>query len=248
MKPRPHPPALAHGDLRELFPGVFFVTGTIAMPGPLPVRFSRNMTVLREDDGLVIVNSVRLDEGGLAALDRLGKVKHVVRIAGFHGADDAFYQERYGARVWALDGHKYVAGFDQRGEEYFRADVAVGAATELPIAGAKLHLFSTRPAEGILFLAREGGIAIPGDALQNWDKKDDYFSFLGGVMMKVMGFIKPHNVGPAWLKQAKPPASELRGVLDHDFDHVLPAHGAEVIGGAKAAFRPAIERAAASRG
>ena len=66
-------------------------------------------------------------------------------------------------------------------------------------------------------------------------------------MMKRLGFIRSHNVGPAWLKQAKPSASELQGVLGLDFEHVLPAHGAPVIGGAKAAYRPALEQAAAKR-
>jgi hypothetical protein len=45
------PPALPHGELRELLPDVFFVTGTVALPGPLPVRFSRNMTVVRSEGG-----------------------------------------------------------------------------------------------------------------------------------------------------------------------------------------------------
>src|SRR5262249_45497235 len=46
--PRPHPAAQKHGELRELLPGLWFVTGTVKMPGPLPVRFSRNMTVVKQ--------------------------------------------------------------------------------------------------------------------------------------------------------------------------------------------------------
>src|SRR5579871_4123106 len=52
MQPRPFPAALPHGALREVLPGLFFVTGTVPMPGPLPVRFSRNMTVVREGERL----------------------------------------------------------------------------------------------------------------------------------------------------------------------------------------------------
>ncbi len=60
----------------------------------------------------------------------------------------------------------------------------------------------------------------------------------------MMGFIKPHNIGPGWLKMAKPSASELRGIHDLPFEHVLPSHGTPVLGVAKAAYRSAIDRAA----
>lgn len=52
--------------------------------GSIPVRsmrISRNMTVVRQGAGLLLINSVRLDEAGLAALDALGQVQQVLRIA-----------------------------------------------------------------------------------------------------------------------------------------------------------------------
>ena len=61
--------------------------------------------------------------------------------------------------------------------------------------------------------------------------------------MKLMGFLKPHNVGPGWLKEAQPDLKQLRGVLDLDFENVLPVHGKPVIGDARAKFQPAILRA-----
>jgi len=244
MKSRPFPPALPHGELVEVFPDIFFVTGTIGLPGPLPVRFSRNMVVLREGERLVLVNSVRLTDEGLAKLEALGKVTDVLRLAGFHGADDAFYKDRYGAKVWAIRGQTYTAGFDTKAEPYFEPDAAVDADTKLPIEGASLYVFSTRPSEAVLRLARHGGILIPGDCLQNWGAPDEHFSLVGKIMMRFMGFLKAHNVGPGWVKAAKPKAAELRGLLDLDFEHLLPAHGTPVKGGAKEAFRPAIERAA----
>ena len=248
MTPRPFPRALPHGTLREVFPNVFFVMGTIAMPGPVPVRFSRNMTVVREGERLVIINSVRLGTDGLEKLDALGKVTDVIRLAGFHGADDPFYRDRYDAKVWVLKGQRYTAGFDTKSSEtYFEPQVAIEADTKLPLEGASLYRFSTDPPEGLLRLDREGGILVSGDCLQNWATTDEYFSGLGKVMMKMMGFIKPHNIGPGWLRQAKPDPKELRGVLELDFEHVLPAHGAPVVGGAKASYRSPLERAAAAR-
>jgi hypothetical protein len=240
--PRPFPPALPHGELREVLPDTFLITGTVQLPGPMPVRFSRNMTVVREGDRLVLVNSVRLDESGLAALDRLGKVTDVIRLAGFHGMDDPFYKDRYGARVWALRGQRYTHGFATDGEPYFAPDVEMDATTALPLEGARLYVIDATPAEGVLLLDRSGGVAITGDCLQHWHQPDAYFSWMARVMMRMMGFIRPYNVGPAWLKQARPPKDQLRGILDLTFANVLPSHGAPVVGDARERYRPAIER------
>jgi hypothetical protein len=247
LKSRPHPIALPHGEISEVFPDIFFVTGTIGLSGSLPVRFSRNMTVVREGDRLILINSVRLSEAGLKALEALGRVTDVIRLAGFHGADDAFYKERYGAKVWAIKGQRYTTGFDFRASEtHLEPDVEIDASTSLPLTAASVYLFATQPPEALLVLARDGGILVAGDCLQNFAQTDRYFNWVGALMMRVFGFIKPHNVGPAWLKQCKPSAGELRGVLALDFEHVLPAHGGVVKSGAKAAFRPALERAAST--
>jgi hypothetical protein len=241
MASRPHPPAQRHGEIREVLPNVFFVTGTMSMPGLMPVRFSRNMTIVRDGERLILVNSVRLDEAGLKQLDKLGKVTDVLRLAAFHGMDDPFYKERYGARIWTLKGQRYVAGFDLNAAPYHSADVEMDDATELPISGAKLYSIASTPPEGLLLLERDGGILISGDCLQNWAKPDAYFSTFAKPMMRLMGFIKPHNIGPAWLKHTKPPVKQLLGILDVAFEHVLPAHGAPVQVGAKASYRPRIE-------
>ena len=55
------PSALVHGEIRELFPDVFFVTGTMTIAGK-PMSFSRNMTIVRDNGSLTLINSVRLDE------------------------------------------------------------------------------------------------------------------------------------------------------------------------------------------
>jgi hypothetical protein len=238
--PRAFPAALRHGEIREVFPDVFFVTGTIKMGGP--IRFSRNMTIVREGGRLILVNTVRLDEAGLAALDKLGKVTDVLRIAGFHGMDDPFYAERYGAKVWAVRGHKYTEGFEQNVEAYFAPQVEMDAHTALPIEGARLHVIRSRVPEAILVLPRSGGVLVTGDALQNWGTTDEFMSFVTKPMMRMMGFIRPHNVGPAWHKQTKPPKEDMVGILSLGFDKVLPAHGTPVLENAETLYRPAITR------
>jgi len=243
LVPRPFPRALPHGDITEVLPGIHFVTGGIALPGPLPVRFSRNMTIIREGGRLVLVNSVRLDDRGLAALDALGKVTDVIRLAANHGSDDPFYKDRYGAKVWVVTGQRYTAGFDTNSPNtYFSPDVEADASTELPLAGARLHVIRSTPPEAVMILDRYDGVIVSGDCLQNWADVDPYFSFVGRHMMRLMGFIKPHNIGPGWLKQGKPPASDIRAILETPFSRVIPAHGSPVLGDARERYRPAIER------
>ncbi len=237
---RPHPPALPHGDITQLFPGIHFVTGTIAMPMKPPMRFSRNMTIFARDGALTLVNSVRLTEDGLRTLDALGEVRHVLRLAGFHGADDPFYKHRYGATVWSVNA-PYVAGFDSTAPPYFTADEVLTAGTALPIPDARLiEITSARTAEALLHIDREGGILVSGDCLQNMARPDRFFNLPARIMMRLMGFIKPHNIGPGWLKISKPDPAEVKSLLDLDFEHVLPAHGAPVLGNAKALYTPRI--------
>lgn len=157
----PIPEAQRHGELSEILPDIFLVTGSMKIG---PMRFSRNMTVVREGERLVIVNSVRLDEDGLVALDKLGKVTDVIRLAGFHGSDDRFYKGRYDAKVWTLKGQTYFAGLDpKKGEIDFTADASLDEAQELPIAGASLYRVDTEPPEGILRIDAGGGTLITGD-------------------------------------------------------------------------------------
>lgn len=240
------PDAQPHGSFTEVFDGIFLVPGTVRMKGPLPMAFSRNMIVVRQGDELVLVHSMRLSEAGLKELEALGEVKHVIRLAGFHGMDDPFYADRYGATVWAVKGQRYSSGFDNTdpsAKTYFEAHEEMTPDSKLPLEGAKLITFpSSKVPEGMILLEREGGILLPGDALQNWHRADEYFNLPAKLVMKLMGFLKPCNVGPGWLKAAKPRASDVRTVLDLDFRHVLPVHGSTVLGDAKARFRPAIER------
>ena len=86
----------------------------------------------------------------------------------------------------------------------------------------------------------EGKILITGDSLQNFDAVDENFNFLGGVVMKMMGFIKPFNVGPAWKQVVQVEAKEMKRLLNLKFDHVLPGHGSPVIGQAWKKYEPSI--------
>ena len=212
----------------------------------LPIKIGRAMTVVRGDEGLVIFNSMRLSDEGFRELESLGEVKHVVRVAGFHGRDDAFYRERYGATVYAIKGQRYFRGMLSReqadGPSFMEPDVWLDEQGTLPLAGARLKVIgSSRPTEALCLLEREGGILIAGDSLQHTPVPDEFCNWPAKVMMKRYGFFKPYNVGPGWLQFARPSAAEVQSILELEFEHVLPAHGEPVIGDAKQKYRPAIE-------
>ena len=238
-------PVTPHGEIEQLFDGIWSVTGSVVFRKP-PMRFSRNMTILGHDGELTLINTVRLDDAGLAALDALGEVKHIVRIAGFHGMDDPFYADRYGIGVHCVEGMVYAKGFEPSAARpdqiYYQPATWIDAESPLPVPGARLHIIPGKVPEALLHLDRDGGILVVGDALQNWARADAFFNWPARIVMKLMGFIKPHNLGPGWIKGAQPDMAAVRGLLDLDFEHVLPAHGFPVIGGAREKYRPIIEK------
>lgn len=105
-------PVWPHGEIREIFKDVFFVTGTnkIHHEG-VEIQTSRNMVIIRSGSELTLINTVRLDDEGLRKLDSLGNVAHILRIGAFHGRDDAFYRSEYpSSLLWTLKGMIYESG------------------------------------------------------------------------------------------------------------------------------------------
>lgn len=212
------PPALSHGPLKEVFPDVFFLSGameTILLG--MEWKFSRNMTVVREGERLIVLNSVRLDEDGLAELDKLGRVTDVIRLGALHGRDDPFYVERYDADYWAVAGMTHESGLSAK---------ALSAGGPLPISDASVFEFkTTQIPEAILRLERAGGIVVACDALQNWREPDEHFSDDSRERMTAMGFFTPANLGPVWVQAAAPEADDFIRLKDLSFKHALCGHG-----------------------
>lgn len=213
------PKALPHGAIEEVFPDVFFVSGAMetVLQG-MDWQFSRNMTVVRDGGRLIIINSVRLSEEGLAQLDKLGKVTDVVRLGSLHGRDDPFYVDRYGAEYWAMPGMEHEAGL--------QVTKTLSQDGPLPIADASLFEFrTTKLREGILRLDRDGGILIACDALQNWTAPDEYFSDASRELMHKIGFFTPANLGPVWFQAAAPAGDDFARLKGLSFRHTLCGHG-----------------------
>ncbi len=229
-----HEAALPHGVLEEVLPDIFFVTGTRHWDFmDRRWQFSRNMTVVRDGGALTLFNAVRLSDEGLAALDALGRVAHVVQLGGLHGVDDAFYRDRYGATYWAQPG---------AGQAGVTVDAALTEDAALPLPDAELFVFrTTKVPECILRLGRDGGVLVACDALQNYLAPDRFFDDGTAALMDGMGFFRPANVGVAWMQAAAPGAEDFRRLAAWRFEHVLCAHGAPVVGGARPAFAATFE-------
>lgn len=226
------PKATPHGPLTEVAPGVHAVRGTFRMgPG---LWLSRTMTVVQTDSGLVIVNAIRLDPAGEAALARLGKVQHVVTLSDMHGLDDPYYVHTFGARFWTVPGAR---------PKHLPVDLVLDAT---PIPGAVFILLANpgRP-EGALWLPHGQGTLVTCDALQNHVDSEGatlltrlitpLLGFKGGVIVPRL-WRKAHRVGPAEVATVFAPLGALA------FERLITAHGPPVTSGADLRVREAVAR------
>jgi hypothetical protein len=222
-------PAYPHGTFDQVFENVFFLRGTMRLG--LGISITRNMVVVRQGDELVLVNSVRLTEQGETALEKLGKVRHLVRLGFFHGADDAYYVHRYKPTFWAPKGQRHSPGLSPDRELRDR---------ESPIENTSVFSFqSGKESEAALLIEREGGVIVPCDAYQNWTTFDGC-SAIGKVMMRAMGF-GPTLIGGPWTnKMGRNVKKDFDVLVERDFRHLLPAHGEPIVGTAKEGLKAAI--------
>jgi hypothetical protein len=225
------------GTLAQVFDDVWWAWGTTRfMPG---VLFPRNMTIIREASGeLVIVHPVLLPEAEQAKVEALGPIKHIVRLGAFHGMDDLAYLKRYSPTLWAPPGVDLPPGITTHRE--LRSG-------ELPLAGAKLAAFEkSRTPETAILLDRHGGLLLTCDSVQNWETTDGC-SFLGGIMARTMGFRGRACIGPGWRKMCEPKdgrgfAPDFERVLDLDFRHIIGGHGAPMRDTAKRDLEAQVRR------
>ncbi|MBK7584387.1 MAG: hypothetical protein IPI67_29800 [Myxococcales bacterium] len=215
-----HPAAEPHGPIQEIADGVFWVQGSVRMgPG---VRIPRNMVVVRAGEDLTLISAVRLSAAGEAELERLGKVRHVVKIGAFHGMDDAHSVERFKASYFALPGGTR--------ESEPKPDRELSP-TSLPFDDAELFCFEqTKKKEAALLVKRDGGILITCDAVQNWPDTSGC-SPMAKVVTRLFGFTKrPAQIGPPWRKGMTPEGGSLRGDFERlaalEFRHLIGGHGA----------------------
>ncbi len=203
------------------------------------MTISRTMTVVDTGDGLVVLNAVRLSESGLADLDALGAVKHLVKLSDSHSIDEPFYADRYKPAVWSLPGASL-------GE--LNADRSLGA--ESPVAGGVVVDYGDTAGwrESAYLVPMGGGTLVTCDAIQNCADKEGA-SFLGSILTSLMGFRGGVIVPSMWRRFQKISGARVRETLsdlmDLSFENLVTGHGPPIVGGADAMVRSAIERASA---
>jgi hypothetical protein len=200
-------PAGPHGALEEVFADVF-VTWSSFRAG-VGVAFDRTMTVVRQGGELVVIGSARLTDAGEAELAKLGKVRHVVRTAAFHGADDPYYVDKFGATLWGgSDGRALTA-----------ADHPFTAATVFGFEGAVKGVV-----ESAVLLSLDGGVLVTGDSFLNWTTFDNC-SWLARRLMPRLGF-GAAVIGKPWLKRVgEGVRADFARLVELPFKHVIPGHG-----------------------
>jgi len=226
--------------------------------------FSRTMTIVRKKNNqggydLTLINSLRLSDKALLQLADLGEVKHVVRLGSFHGVDDAFYAQHFGAKYWIVKGMKSASGLTI--EEEVLSD------NNLPIAGSQLFSFERLPyPEAILILPptkQRAGLAITTDSIQNHISIFDIDnSPLVSFAIWRIGLAGKARLGPIWMREQtflSSGATNLtttdknqlmstffrpqfeRLLKKYDFDMLMPGHGWPIYKNAKDAIRSSIE-------
>ena len=211
------------GTVEQVFDDIWWAWGTVKfMPG---VLFPRNMTIVREPDGLVVIHPIAMPDAEQKKIEALGPIKHIIKLGAFHGMDDAKYVERYKPTVWAPTGCDRAPAITQC------HDLRPGG--DVPLAGATVFEFeSSKTPETAIHLARHGGVLLTCDSVQNWEATTGC-STLGAMMARMMGFKGRACIGPGWRKASEPKdgkgfGPEFAKLVELDFKHVLSAHGAPI--------------------
>lgn len=219
-------PAWPHGDFKEVFPNIFFVMGTnITTHEGIELQHSCNMVVVKNANELTLINTVRLNDVGLAALERLGRVVNVVRIGAFHGRHDAFYLDRYSAKLWALKGVKH--------ENNKFTDSELITNGKMPFPDCSLFVFETSiHPEAILHVNTDGGILITCDSVKNWITVDEFFSEETGRLYEKLGFLGMATISKIWQQACNIQAHDFARLKLLAFKHLLSAHGEPLLNNA----------------
>jgi len=214
-----HTAAWPHGEIRQIFDDIFFVSGTNKTTHDgIELQHSRNMIIVREKGKLFLINSIRLTDTGLIALEKLGQVDKVIRIGAFHGRDDAFYVNKYQAALWALPGMHDEHGCD--------IDVEFTEQGQQPFANCSLLIFATAKfPEALIYIKQHDGILLSCDSIKNWLSPDEYFSEQSAAAYQEQGFFGKATISKIWQQAMTVKASDFERLKQLSFRHLLSAHG-----------------------
>jgi hypothetical protein len=216
MRLLPRRPAERETAMQELLPGVFhwktFHEGIQA--------YVHSYYCNATDPPLLI--DPRVPREGIEWFAAHGAPQHIYLTNRHHYRHSGRFAARYGARVWChKDGlHEFSHGEKVHGFAHGR---------QLPGGVLALKIASLCPEETALYLPLHGGILSVGDALVRWRGR--------------LGFVPDDYMGddPEGVKRGLRNAF-LKHLREHEFDHLLFAHGAPWIGGARAGLEHFLQR------
>lgn len=211
-------PAYPHDEIKTLYPDIYLLHGSIRMgPG---MRMNRNMIILKNERELTLINPVRMNDAGLEELDKLGNVKHIIRLGDFHGLDDVFYLDRYQCEFWA-----------QQGQSTYKTPTPtrlISSDAESPYPNSRFFTFESATYPEAALLINDHRLIIMADSIQyhaDWS----YFSWFTKLVFKAMGFKVGMNIGLPWLKRVTPKGKTMKHdfeeLLNLEFDTLIAAHG-----------------------
>jgi len=236
MKNNEYSPLWPHSEIKQVFPTIFYVTGTnITIHNDIEFQHSRNMIIIRDNNQLSLINTVKLNDQGLSRLDSLGHVENIIRIGAFHGRDDAFYLDRYKAKLWALEGMQH--------QNNRHADVFLTPNGKMPFTYCSFFNFETSAhPEGILHIATDGGILVTCDSIKNWISADPFFSPDTAKLYKEQGFFGVATISAVWKETCHVQASDFARLKLLKFKHLVSAHGEPLLNNAYEAATKTIEK------
>ncbi len=226
------------GTLQQVFDDVWWTWGTVQVgPG---LAFPRNMVIVREPDGLVVIHPVMMPVEEQAKIETLGPIKHIVRLGAGHGMDDAAYIARYKPTTWGQPGALLGEGATRDRE------LVTGGPS--PLAGGTVIAFDTsKSAECVIHVPRHGGIVLSCDSIQNWSDAPGTTALMKPVS-RLMGFKGRACLGPLWRKRSEPKdganfKATYEKILGLEFVHLIGGHGAPLKDTARADLRAAVAAA-----
>ena len=178
------------------------------------------MVIVRQEQDLILINAVRLNAENKKRLDRLGQVKHLIRLGDFHGLDDQYYIDHYEATLWSQKNHITYPNLI--------ASQIISSQTQPPIKESEFFIFKAAKYPEAALLLNKEKLLITTDNIQYWDDWK-YISLPSRLILFLMSFRLSLFIGSPWLKQVSTHPDALKDdfeqLLNLEFKHMIGAHG-----------------------
>lgn len=192
------------------------------------MMIGRTMTIFyKSGDELVIFNSMRVNEATEAEIQKLGKIKHIVRMCDAHGLDDPYYVKTFKPTYWSFDTFKPVPGSPLPHDKTLKEG-------DTPIPNMKIAAIESGK-ECAFWIPDHGGTLICVDIIQNTVDLPVHASWFGKKMASWAGFMGECACAPPMWKllHGKEHKKFIETILSWDFENLFTAHGSARVGGAK---------------